>query len=186
MESTVSWPGDESAIVSRAKADPRAFADLYDRYFAPVYNYVRYRVGDPETADDVTAQVFERALSRIGTYDPDKGRFAAWLFTIARNRVSTSLARRRRWRWLSLDVVRGRASDGPAQDDQTIRSETHDRLLAAMRGLSPREREILGLRFAAGFTNREIAVLIGLKETNVGVIVYRSIRRLRAALEVQE
>lgn len=52
----------------RATVEPAAFATIYDHYFPRVYNYVRYRVGDAETADDITAQVFERALVNIGSY----------------------------------------------------------------------------------------------------------------------
>jgi len=183
MGSTVSWLGDEAVLAGRARSDPQAFGELYRRHFVSLYNYVRYRVGDAATADDVTAQVFERALAKLDTYDPDRGRFVAWLFAIARNRVNSHLARRRRWRWLSLDQVRHPVSPGPPQEQEAIQRQDRDRLLEAMAQLRSREREILGLRFAAGLTNREIAALIELKETHVGVILFRSIRRLRSALE---
>ncbi len=77
----------ESVLVCRAKTEPRAFADLYDHYFPRVYNYIRYHVRDAETADDITAQVFERALIKISSYRPERASFADWLFAIARNAV---------------------------------------------------------------------------------------------------
>ena len=82
----------------------------YDHYFPRVYNDVRYRVGDAETADDLTAQVFERALVNIGRYRRERAPFAAWLFAIARNAVSDCLRAQRWRRWLSLEVRKPFAS----------------------------------------------------------------------------
>ena len=64
---------------------------LYDEYFPRVYNYVRYRCGDAEAADDLAAQTFERALSHLMHFDPQRAPFGAWLFAIARNLVSNHL-----------------------------------------------------------------------------------------------
>lgn len=64
------------------------FNELYDRYFDKVYNYVRYRVGAPAEADDVTGRIFEAALRGFETYDAARGPAQAWLFGIARNAVT--------------------------------------------------------------------------------------------------
>jgi len=182
MDGTVAVLPNELALVARATAEPAAFAAIYDHYFPRVYNYVRYRVGDAETADDLTAQVFERALVNIGRYRPERGPFAAWLFAIARNAVSDCLRAQRRRRWLSLEVLHDRASAEPQPEEVAIRNETHAELLAAVARLSDRERDLIALKFAAGLTNRRIAKLTGLSESNVGVILYRAMRRLRAEL----
>ncbi len=122
MDGTVAVLPNELALVARATAEPAAFAAIYDHYFPRVYNYVRYRVSDAETADDLTAQVFERALVNIGRYRPKRGPFAAWLFAIARNAVSDYLRAQRRRRWLSLEVAarpgQPRASAGGSCDSQ--------------------------------------------------------------------
>jgi len=143
---------------------------------------VRYRVGDAETADDLTAQVFERALVNIGRYRPERAPFVAWLFAIARNAVSDYLRTQRRRRWLSLEVLRDRASRELQPEEVSIRNETHAELLASVARLSDRERDLIALKFAAGLTNRRIAEITGLSESNVGVILYRAVRRLRAEL----
>ena len=75
---------NELTLVTQATLNANAFAALYDHYFSRVYNYVRYRLQDADASDDVTAQVFERALNNIGSYRPDKAPFSAWLFAIAR------------------------------------------------------------------------------------------------------
>ena len=72
-----------------------------------------------------------------------------------------------------------------ARNDRAGREE-RDRLLAALARLPARERDLIGLKFAAGLTNRRIADLTGLTESNVGVILYRTIRRLRTDLDPQE
>jgi RNA polymerase sigma-70 factor (TIGR02952 family) len=186
MDGTVVVLPNELALVARATAEPAAFAAIYDHYFPRVYNYVRYRVRDAETADDVTAQVFERALVRIGSYRPERAPFVAWLFGIARNAVNDHLRAKRRRRWLSLEVLRDRASAEPQPEEVAIHSETHAELLAAVAGLSDRERDLIALKFAAGLTNRRIAELTGLSESNVGVILYRAIRKLRDYLTGNE
>jgi len=182
MDGTVAVLPNELALVARATAEPAAFAAIYDHYFPRVYKYVRYRASDAEATDDLTAQVFERALANIGRYRPERAPFAAWLFAIARNAVSDYLRAQRRRRWLSLEVLRDRASRDPQPEEAAIRNETRAELLAAVARLSDRERDLIGLKFAAGLTNRRIAEITGLSESNVGVILYRAVRRLRTEL----
>jgi len=84
---------NEKALVTRAKAEPGAFAAIYDHYFPRIYNYVRYRVENQESAEDLTAQVFERALSRLNQYSPKRGSLANWLFGITRHAIRGSWRR---------------------------------------------------------------------------------------------
>jgi len=186
MDGTAAVLPNELALVARATAEPAAFAAIYDHYFPRIYNYVRYRVRDAETADDLTAQVFERALVSIGSYRPERAPFAAWLFAIARNAVNDHLCAQRCRHWLSLEVLRDRPSSEPQPEEVVIRNEMHAEMLAAVARLSDRERDLIALKFAAGLTNRRIAELTGLSESNVGVILYRAIRRLRAELNAKE
>jgi len=186
MDGTVAVLANELALVARAKAEPAAFAAIYDHYFARVYNYVRYRVGDAAVADDVTAQVFERVLVSIGSYRSERAPFAAWLFAIARNAVTDHLRAQRRRHWLSLDVLRDRASAEPQPEEVVVDNETRAWLLAAVARLSGRERDLIALKFAAGLTNRRIAEIMDLSASNVGVILYRAVRKLRAELSAEE
>ena len=106
MDGAVVVLANEATLVARAAAEPSAFAAIYDHYFPRVYNYVRYRIGDMQTTDDIVAQVFEQALVNIGSYRPQRAPFAAWLFAIARNAVSDYQRARRRHGWFSLEVLR--------------------------------------------------------------------------------
>lgn len=182
MDKAVAVLPNEGVLVAQAAAEPAAFAAIYDHYFPRVYTYVRYRVSDAAAADDVTARIFERVLHTLGRYRPERAPFAAWLFAIARHAVVDYLRAQGRRRWLSLDALRGRSSPEPLPPETLERDETRAELLAAVARLSPREQDLVALKFAAGLTNRRIAKLAGLSESNVGVILYRAVQRLRADL----
>lgn len=183
------YQDDEAALQSwaaRARADPRAFAALYDHFFARVYNYARYRVHDAQTADDLTAQIFERVLRYLASYNPQQGPFGAWLFAIARSVVSNYHRSQNRWRWLAWDRLREHPSETAHPEDALEQRDQQARLLQAVATLDQRERDLIALRFGSGLTNRQIADLTGLGDSNVGVILHRALRKLRHQLTTHE
>lgn len=163
----------------------RDFAALYDRYFDRVYGYARLRVGDPAAADDVASRVFEKALDRWETFDPARGEADAWLFAIARSAVQDHFRARRWLSWLPFDLFTERSADEPAADAGLAEAESRQELLAALETLDERARELLALKFEARMTNRAIAEQTGLGESNVAVILFRSLKKLHAALKEQ-
>lgn len=177
---------NEQALVARAKAEPAAFAAIYDHYYPRIFNYVMLRLGEPDVANDVTAQVFEKALSMLDRYRSDRGEFGGWIFVIARNEVNTYLRAAKRRRWLPLAWIDDLPAHEPGPEAVSAMQEEHARLLAAVRTLAAREQEILALKFGAELTNRQIARLVGHSESGIGVIVYRGLRKLRKALEDRE
>ncbi len=185
MDCTAGALTQERMLVARARVEPGAFAAVYDHYYPRVYTYIRYRVGEVQTAEDLTARVFEHVLIKIGDYRAERAPFAAWLFTIARNAVNDHLRSQRRHPPLSLDDLELVCSE-PSPEEAVVRSQAHARLLAALAGLGEREREIVALRFAAGLTNRRIAEMMSLSEKNVSVILYRAVQRLRKRYEAEE
>jgi len=177
---------EEAVLAVRAAQDRLAFVTLYDRYFHRIYNYMRVRILDPELADDLTAQVFERAFKNIHTYRPESAPFGGWLFAIARNALSDHLRATRRRQFFSLDILRSSPAEKSALEDGFIQRESHQELLHSMSRLSERERDLVGMKFYGGLSNRQIAELSGLSESNVGVILYRAMHRLREYLGEQE
>lgn len=155
------------------------FLNFYDAYFGRVYNYTRYRCGDAHTADDLTSAIFERALVRMENFDPRRGSFSAWLFTIARGIVTKHLRSDHIRSWLPLDDGYEIPDGTPTPEECVIQSETQTRLLAALAKLTDRDRDILSLKFGAHLTNRRIAEITGLSSNHVGIIIYRAIHRLR-------
>jgi RNA polymerase sigma-70 factor (ECF subfamily) len=167
--------GAQSAAT--AEIDWEAFyADLLPR----VYNYFRYRVGPGPLAEDLTATTFEKAWRGRQRYRQDLGAFSTWLFTIAR-RVAADHFRQRRPE-LPLDEARQRAgADSP--EEVVSRRAASARLAVLLARLPQRERELIALKYGAGLTNRAIARLTRLSESNVGTLLHRAVRRLAAAWE---
>lgn len=164
--------------------DPDSFARVYDEQFERIHNYIRCRVGDAATADDLTARTFHKALDRRFTFDPARAAVGVWLVVIARNTVHDHLRAQRRRRALLLGWWRGAGrATAPDPESQLIAEQDRGQLLAALMQLPDRDRDLLGLKFGAGHTNRAIAGLTGRSESHVGVLVHRALAKLRILLE---
>lgn len=170
---------DEIACILAAQADPPAFGPLYDRYLPRVYRYVRARVADTDEAADLTQEIFLRALSALPSYQMQGVPFAAWLFRIARNAV-TDAHRRRRPVW-SIHTLFGWTP--PAEEGDPEHAILHEEALRRLRALVVRldgaKQELLALRFAAGLTAPEIALVTGRSAAAVKKQLTRTITQLK-------
>lgn len=170
---------DERALIRAAQADPAVFGALYRRYLGGVYWYLRARLLEAGDADDLTQQVFLRALEALPRYRDRGIPFSAWLFRIARNAASNA---RRRHRpvvpWARAPAVAQRdATQDP--EAHALREEELGHLRAILAALSPEQYELLALRFAAGLTAREIAAVVGKSEAAVKQRLARTMRDLK-------
>jgi RNA polymerase sigma-70 factor (ECF subfamily) len=159
------------------------YADLYRQYLPRILNYIRLRVDGEDLAQDLTAEVFERAVSRQHTLRRREA-FAAWLFRIARNTVAGHYRRRRAT--VPLDQAAEQPATNPSPTEEMMRREELARLTTALATLSEREQEIIRLRFGAELGNKEIAGILRLRAGHVAVILYRALRKLRLHLEEDE
>jgi len=162
--------------VQRARtADPweAAFAEQLPR----IYNFFRYRVGPGAVAEDLTAATFEKAWGARNRYRKDRAAFGTWLFAVARNVAVDHV--RSAGRSVPLDEV-AEMSGGPSPEDLAGRRSDEDRLGRLLARRTERERELLSLKYGAECTNREIARVTGLSESNVGTILHRAVEALRA------
>jgi RNA polymerase sigma factor (sigma-70 family) len=141
-----------------------------------VYAYVAYRLGDGPDAEDVTNDVFERALRYRASFDESRGQPLAWLLGIARRCVDDARLRRR-----TEPVGLGELEPVVAGD---VCSDVVSRmtLAAAIEGLDERERDLLALRYGADLTARQIGDLLGLRTNAVEVALHRALARLRKEL----
>ncbi len=166
--------------------DTQAFARFYDTYLPKVYNFMRYRVGDDELAEDLTAQTFERALREWRRYSPQRGALSTWLFTIARRVAINHWHAQRRRPTVALSAAAKELPPVEPPDDAVENELAWQTLRAALRRLPELDQELIALKFAAEMTNREIAQVAGLSESNVGTRLHRALKRLRKLLEETE
>jgi RNA polymerase sigma factor (sigma-70 family) len=166
-------------VAAPAEADIR-FTELYRESRDDLYAYVAGLLRDRSAAEDVTAQAFERAYRRRRTFDPQRGTMRAWLFGIARNAALDELRRRKRQAELFAEPVDAGAPTAADGAEAALRREA---LREALATLSPRERELVALKYFAGLANTEIATVIETSESNVGTRLHRVLEKLRRACD---
>src|SRR5438094_10015158 len=138
---------------------------LYTAQLPRVYNFFRYRVGPGPLAEDLTSITFEKAWRARHRYRRDLAAFSTWLLTIARN-VAVDEFRRQR-HLVPLDEAL-ELPGGETPEEQAERRSDVERLAGLLQRLPERERELIALKYGAEMTNRAIARLTGLSESNVG------------------
>lgn len=171
--------GTQSDIFSRYAETESAvdFEAVYRKELPRIFNYFRYRMGDDQLAEDLTAETFEKAWRNRLRYRADLASFTTWLFALAR-RVAADYYRRRRPS-LPLDEAAW-TSDPHETEDAAEEHAEFAQLATLLARLADRERELVALKYGAGLTNRDIARLTGLSETNVSTILFRVTQQLRA------
>jgi RNA polymerase sigma-70 factor (ECF subfamily) len=147
-------------------------ADLIPR----VYSYVAYRIGDGPDAEDVTSDVFERALRYRASYDEHRGRPVTWLLGIARRCVDDAL--KRRTSLPAFDV-----EERPSTEDLEAEAVHRVAVAGAINRLDARARDLLALRYGADLSAREIGEVIGARTNAVEVALHRALTRVRTELE---
>ncbi len=164
-------------LFSQASPAATDWDEVYRAELPRVYSYLRYRVGSRETAEDLTSVTFEKAWRARDRYRRERSSIGRWLLSIAGN-VAIDYFRARRVELPLEDLPP--ASQGPTQDEDLQRERDRRRLAVLVAELPERERELLALKYGAEQTNRAIARLTGLSESNVGTILSRTVATLRS------
>ena len=175
----------DSALIARAKGDPEAFGVLYERYVGKIYNYVCYRMGNDQDAEDLTARTFYRALDHFQNYEDRGAPFSAWLYRIAHNLVANWHRDHSRRQMVALDdlVLSAPRGKGPAATSE--RSGREDELLEAVRRLAPDRQQLIILKHVEGMTNSEIGQVMERSEGAVKSLYHRALVALREDLADQ-
>jgi RNA polymerase sigma-70 factor (ECF subfamily) len=180
----VQTPGqaNDAELATRATAgDAEAFGSLYDRYVDAVYRYVYYRVGNEAEAEDVTSDVFFKALRAMPRYQPRQP-FLAWLYRIARNSV-IDRARRQRTQVPFEDALRHVGADRVVDPDAGVeRLSDRVALRSAIAQLTPLQQDVIILRYVEGLDTKAIGRILGRRDGTVRGIEFRALGALRAVL----
>lgn len=155
------------------------FAGLYDEFMPKVFRYIRFKVNDVPRAEDLTSTVFEKALVNFEKYSSDKAAFSTWIFAIARNTLIDYYRTDKTGQHVSLDEAGDMPSHELSPQEMTEKTAEQECLRECLLKLSEDDQEIIRLKFAAEFTNRQIAGKLGLSESNVGVKLFRAVKKLR-------
>ena len=168
---------DEAALVEAARSDRAAFGRLYDRHFDAVYNYIARRVGgDVVLAEDLSAEVWERALTAIERYELRGLPFKAWLYRIAGNLIANHHRRRRLRQLVPFMPHHGLSRPQQRWDDRTT-------VQVALQALSEADQEVIGLYYFAGLTPTEIAEALGCSPVAVHKRLHRARERLKKRIQ---
>jgi len=152
---------------------------LYEDALPRVYNFFRYRLGDGADAEDLTSITFEKAWRARHRYRHDRAGFTTWLLAIARNVAIDHHRSQREHAPLAAADLAG-VTAGPTPEAVAIERSEFARLARLLAELPPRTRELVALKYGSGLTNRAIARVTGLSESNVGTILHRAVVDLRA------
>jgi RNA polymerase sigma-70 factor (ECF subfamily) len=181
----VTSTASDAELVAQAREDPSAFGKLYERYVTKVYNYVYYRVGNHQDAEDLTSRTFFRALRHIGTYEDRGAPVSAWFYRIAHNLVANWHRDQGRRPVVSLEAVS--VDDSPESPEAVAMTvEERDRLLAVVRRLPADRQRLLVLKFTERMSNAEIGSVMERTEGAIKSLYHRTLIALRQEYYRQE
>ena len=159
------------------------FTHIFNLYYKRVYNYTYYRVNNQEYAEDLTSIIFEKVMNKINTYSNDKSKFEVWMFAIAKNAVNDYFRRQKKYKLISLDSIFNMISKEKGPEDIMINKETNSKLFNAVEKLNADDKNIIAYKFGAELKNTEIAKILNISESNVGVRLHRIMKKLKVNLE---
>ena len=168
---------DERLLVEAAQRDSSKFADLYERHFEQVYAYVARRVRNRDVAEDLTAEVFHKALANLTRYEWRGAPFGAWLIRIAANAVTD------RSKQANREVLGADDMPDPVVEPDLDLIEHRARLFRLVAKLPGDQRTVIVERFVAERSIRDIAALLNKTEGAVKQLQFRALQTLRSRME---
>ena len=174
---------DDATLVAQAKQGERAaFEQIYDQHRQPIFNYIYFRVGDSDLAEDLTSDVFVRMVDKIGKYTQNGRPLAAWLYTIARNLVIDHHRRDNQLTWVPLEERLIEARDYNP-DNETDRNLLQECLMKALQHLTDEQRQVILLKFVERRSNADVGTILGKTEGSIKSLQHRALAALRRALD---
>lgn len=167
----------EIAVIERSKKDPKAFGELYEKYFARIYYYIYRQTDDEELAGDLTSQTFVNVLNSIGRYQDRGYPFSAYLYKVASNEVNKHYRRHKGKKIFSIEEVK--VKELMDQGDDGWDQELIDRLIEFMKDLPTDMLQVLELRFFEDKDFKEIAYILDVTESGAKMRTYRALDKLR-------
>jgi RNA polymerase sigma-70 factor (ECF subfamily) len=170
---------DGELIQRAATGDRSAFEDLYQRYSRPVFGLALRRLGDRGRAEDAVQETFASIWRSAGSYKPDRGPGAPWLYAVARN----AIVDRARARNEIPSEIPDEPTPDPGPGDKAEQSWIAWRVHRALEELPEREREVLALAYWSGLSQSEVAEFLGIPLGTVKTRTRSALAKLSDLLE---
>lgn len=168
-----------AALAEKArKQNYEALSKLSTYYYPKIYRHMLYKVGNREDAEDLTSEVFVRMVKSL---PKQKGSFNAWLYRIANNLAIDHYRKKSRKKEVSL--VEEFGEHAPVQSDETEKILEREDLDKAISALPDDQRQTILLKFMEGYSNKEIADIMGKTVGAVKALQFRALNNLKAALQ---
>ena len=155
---------------------------IYNQYHKNVYNYIAFRINNHHDAEELASDVFVKAIHKWESYNHNFP-MEAWLIGIAKNTVTDYLRRTMRRQYSPLDSIVELISTDRRPEEVVVINEESKKLMQAMVQLKDKERQILSMKFATELKHSEIAKILKISESHVGVTVHRAMSKLRKLME---
>jgi RNA polymerase sigma-70 factor, ECF subfamily len=175
---------EERRLVEAAQRDTACFGDLYENYFALVYAYVARRLRNRTEVEDLTAEVFRKALQNLARYKWTGAPFAAWLFRIASNMITDRAKRAAREGNAEPSLIQSGASQVQQTDLEDCERQTQ--LFRMVDELAADQKRVLVMRFADEMSIHEIAEALGRSEGAVKQLQFRALENLRKRVTTED
>jgi RNA polymerase sigma-70 factor (ECF subfamily) len=174
---------DSEALAQASQGDQEAFAVLYQRYVARIYNYIYYRTGNRFDAEDLTTRVFYRAMRHIVNYQDRGLPISAWLYRIAHNLVANWHRDNSRRKEIPLDDSYAHGHHGEYPETVVVQAEEKEELLRVIHRLPADRQLLLILKFVEHLPNAEIGQIMGKTEGAIKSLYHRTLLSLRDEYE---
>lgn len=173
-------PGtDEEVLYKATQGDGEAFGMLYDKYAARIYNYIYYRTGSNQDAEDLTSRVFFRAMRHITSYTDRGVPFSAWLYRIAHNLVANWHRDSSRRQEVELEDGYRASKSEEYPESALLENEEQNALLKLIRNLPEERQQLLILKFTEHMSNSEIGQIMDRTEGAIKSLYHRTLLSLR-------
>ena len=179
--------GQEQILVARAKVEPQAFAELYEEYYIRIFGYVLRRTANLQLSQDITSEVFFKALKGVGQFNWRGIPFSSWLYRIASNEIANSYRHSAGDNKYLQEVRTSPFSQEYLNAELELRkNEEYRTLQEAISRLPPKYQEVIALKYFEDKELKEIAEILSKPEGTVKSLLHRGIEKLRNTLTQDE
>ncbi len=175
---------DEIHLIEKAtNGASEAFGLLYERYVKRIYNYIYYRTGNINDAEDLTSKVFHRAFRHIESYNHRGIPFSAWLYRIAHNLVANWYRDRSRKKEVTLEDHLPSTFHFDFPETALEQNQESEKMMKAIRKLPPERQQLIILKYVEGLSNSEIGLIMRKSEGAIKSLYHRTLESLRSEIE---